>query len=349
MTVLRDAGAAAIYGTNAANGVVLITTKRGEAGQKTTFEYTGSTSASHASPGCRRCSTRQQFRAAVEQFAPASRRPAAEREHRLVRRHRPDRIRPGAQRRACRAAAPERLSRLVQLPRPEGHSPAQQHPAHRPGRELEPAAGQRSAEPALQPPGLPHRWTDSRPSTCCPTRRSMARPSRSRIPTRPRGSTTGRATAPPRPTTRCDSSTWPKSGPRPTAPSATCRPSTGCRGSRGSGPISPSASTRATASGRNFLPSMLHREQATGRGGQQTAVQSAADQHGARDLSQLHHAAPGGSGRPRPDRRLLLDQDPHRLDLLRGQRGLSTDEFGNDQIVPRRTSPRTSCSSRRAS
>ena len=51
-------------------------------------------------------------------------------------------------------------------------------------------------------------------------------------------------------------------------------------------------------------------------------VQSAADQHGARDLSQLHHAAPGRSGHPRPDRRLLLEQDPHRLDLLRGHRSL---------------------------
>jgi TonB-linked SusC/RagA family outer membrane protein len=33
MTVLKDAGAAAIYGTQAANGVVLITTKRGQAGR----------------------------------------------------------------------------------------------------------------------------------------------------------------------------------------------------------------------------------------------------------------------------------------------------------------------------
>src|SRR5690606_6738969 len=44
ITVLRDASAAAIYGTNAANGVVLITTKRG--GKGTQFEYTGTVSAS---------------------------------------------------------------------------------------------------------------------------------------------------------------------------------------------------------------------------------------------------------------------------------------------------------------
>src|ERR687895_774927 len=47
ITVLRDAGAAAIYGTNAANGVVLITTKRGQQGEGPRFEYTGSVSASN--------------------------------------------------------------------------------------------------------------------------------------------------------------------------------------------------------------------------------------------------------------------------------------------------------------
>ncbi len=46
ITVLRDASAAAIYGANAANGVVLITTKRGTAGQKPKFEYSGTVSAS---------------------------------------------------------------------------------------------------------------------------------------------------------------------------------------------------------------------------------------------------------------------------------------------------------------
>jgi iron complex outermembrane receptor protein len=46
ITVLRDAAAAAIYGTNAANGVVLITTKRGQQGQGPEFEYTGTASAS---------------------------------------------------------------------------------------------------------------------------------------------------------------------------------------------------------------------------------------------------------------------------------------------------------------
>ena len=45
VTVLRDASAAAIYGANAANGVVLIQTKSGGAG-KPQFEYSGSTSAS---------------------------------------------------------------------------------------------------------------------------------------------------------------------------------------------------------------------------------------------------------------------------------------------------------------
>ncbi len=44
ITVLRDASAAAIYGSNAANGVVLITTKRGQTGLH--VEYTGNVSAS---------------------------------------------------------------------------------------------------------------------------------------------------------------------------------------------------------------------------------------------------------------------------------------------------------------
>jgi iron complex outermembrane receptor protein len=73
MTVLRDAGAAAIYGTNAANGVVLITTKRGQQGEggKPKLEYTGSVSASRVTrlPSML---TGPQFRAAVEQYAPGS-------------------------------------------------------------------------------------------------------------------------------------------------------------------------------------------------------------------------------------------------------------------------------------
>jgi iron complex outermembrane receptor protein len=68
MTVLRDAGAAAIYGTNAANGVVLITTKRGQAGEPMKIEYTGSMSASTITRVPSMLNA-EQFRAAVEQFA----------------------------------------------------------------------------------------------------------------------------------------------------------------------------------------------------------------------------------------------------------------------------------------
>jgi TonB-linked SusC/RagA family outer membrane protein len=46
ITVLRDASAAAIYGANAANGVVLITTKTGRGSTKPRFEYSGTFSAS---------------------------------------------------------------------------------------------------------------------------------------------------------------------------------------------------------------------------------------------------------------------------------------------------------------
>jgi len=69
MTVLRDAGSAAIYGTNAANGVILITTKRGKAGTKPSFEYTGSASASQITRVPTMLSAAE-FRSAVEQYAP---------------------------------------------------------------------------------------------------------------------------------------------------------------------------------------------------------------------------------------------------------------------------------------
>jgi TonB-dependent starch-binding outer membrane protein SusC len=71
MTVLRDAGAAAIYGTNAANGVVLITTKRGKQGQGPKFEYTGSVSASRVTKTPSML-TADQFAAAVAEHAPGS-------------------------------------------------------------------------------------------------------------------------------------------------------------------------------------------------------------------------------------------------------------------------------------
>ncbi len=68
ITVLRDASAAAIYGANAANGVILIQTKMGGAG-KPQFEYSGSTSTSSVTrlPDMLNAS---QFRAAVQQYAP---------------------------------------------------------------------------------------------------------------------------------------------------------------------------------------------------------------------------------------------------------------------------------------
>ena len=45
-TVLKDASATAIYGSRASNGVIIITTKKGRAGQKPTFSYEGNMSAS---------------------------------------------------------------------------------------------------------------------------------------------------------------------------------------------------------------------------------------------------------------------------------------------------------------
>lgn len=70
ITVLRDASAAAIYGANAANGVVLIKTKGGRRSGPQ-FEYTGSTSSSSVTrlPNMLNAA---QFRAAVSQYAPSN-------------------------------------------------------------------------------------------------------------------------------------------------------------------------------------------------------------------------------------------------------------------------------------
>jgi TonB-dependent starch-binding outer membrane protein SusC len=67
ITVLKDASAAAIYGANAANGVVLIQTKRGQGGPH--LEYSGSTSASAVTkvPSLLNAT---QFADAVAQYAP---------------------------------------------------------------------------------------------------------------------------------------------------------------------------------------------------------------------------------------------------------------------------------------
>lgn len=67
ITVLKDAAAAAIYGANAANGVVLIQTKTGGRGPE--IEYTGSVSASMITRTPDMLNAAQ-FRAAVEQYAP---------------------------------------------------------------------------------------------------------------------------------------------------------------------------------------------------------------------------------------------------------------------------------------
>src|SRR3989441_7594600 len=68
ITVLKDAAAAAIYGANASNGVVLITTKSGQ-GRTPRVEYSASASAASVTrlPSMLNAA---QFRAAVQQYAP---------------------------------------------------------------------------------------------------------------------------------------------------------------------------------------------------------------------------------------------------------------------------------------
>lgn len=71
IAVLRDASAAAIYGSNAANGVIIITTKTGKGQTGPKFEYNGSVSGSTVTrlPSMLNAA---QFRAAVTQYAPAN-------------------------------------------------------------------------------------------------------------------------------------------------------------------------------------------------------------------------------------------------------------------------------------
>ncbi|HWG52174.1 MAG TPA: SusC/RagA family TonB-linked outer membrane protein [Gemmatimonadaceae bacterium] len=69
ITVLKDASAAAIYGANAANGVVLIKTKSGSGGPH--IQYSGSVAASSVTR-LPQVLNATQFRNAVQQYAPGS-------------------------------------------------------------------------------------------------------------------------------------------------------------------------------------------------------------------------------------------------------------------------------------
>jgi iron complex outermembrane receptor protein len=70
ISVLKDAAATAIYGSRGANGVVLITTKKGVSGQQSVV-YTANVSSSSAI-NLPAMLNAEQFRAAVQQFAPQS-------------------------------------------------------------------------------------------------------------------------------------------------------------------------------------------------------------------------------------------------------------------------------------
>jgi len=69
ITVLRDASAAAIYGTNAANGVVIVTTKSGKHTRGTKLEYTGTASSSQVDRLPQMLSATE-FASAIAQYAP---------------------------------------------------------------------------------------------------------------------------------------------------------------------------------------------------------------------------------------------------------------------------------------
>jgi iron complex outermembrane receptor protein len=68
MTVLKDASAAAIYGSRASNGVIIITTKKGKAGSAFKVEYTGSFS-TYTIPKTIDVLSSQEFQDAVNNYA----------------------------------------------------------------------------------------------------------------------------------------------------------------------------------------------------------------------------------------------------------------------------------------
>ena len=70
ITVLRDASASAIYGSNASNGVVIITTRGARAREGTRFEYSGNFAASQVTR-TPNVMNGAEFTAAVTQYAPA--------------------------------------------------------------------------------------------------------------------------------------------------------------------------------------------------------------------------------------------------------------------------------------
>ena len=71
--ILRDASATAIYGSRASNGVIIITTKKGKAGEKFSVNFSSLASVSY-NPRTLDVLTGDEFRAAVNQFAtPANR------------------------------------------------------------------------------------------------------------------------------------------------------------------------------------------------------------------------------------------------------------------------------------
>ena len=295
--MLRDASAAAIYGANAANGVVLITTKRGATGQARgpQVEYTGSVSASTVTrlPAMLNAA---QFRAAVQQYAPQNvgqlrnantdwfglvDRTGFGQEHNLA---------------VSGAGASNELAAVGRLPRPGRHHPTA-NSTRRIGLGLnfDQRLAQRPAGPALQPEGLARRTTVHARRRALQRGPVWARPSRSSTrPPRP-ATTTGRAT-------RCQSRG--QSGGHPGAcrgqghdlsqPSATCRPSTACPSSTGSGPTSTSATTSTKADRQNFTPSMLHGQiEDAATAAATTAPTRASRTQVLETLPQLHHAAPG--------------------------------------------------------
>ena len=150
--MLKGGEAASIYGANAANGVVLITTKSGK-GATTQIDYSTSVSASQITrlPSMLNAS---QFAAAVTQYAPQNVEAAADGEHRLVRADRPHRNRPGPQSVGVGSRTKQRVPAVARLPQAGRHHQVEQHGARQPRVELFTASVQRSPRREHQYPRI---------------------------------------------------------------------------------------------------------------------------------------------------------------------------------------------------
>ena len=117
---------------------------------------------------------------------------------------------------------------------------------------------------------------------------------------------------------------------------------------RAPGQRQPRLRRRPTADRKNFTPSVLHREVGDRQRRHQTRFNPSRPTRCSRPTSTTRRRA-GRPGHARPDRRVLLDQDPHRLARTTRATASPPTRWRQRRLVAGGDRSRTSCSSRRAS